>query len=221
MKGKIVFSKHESEMIIALIKEKLKSDTVKQKGIRAKIRKLGFYASDFGLRDGYTVDDFIRAVKLVEEGSPTAISKPILKNTTNKSNRPRGLSDEAYIIDLCDEILGIKASRQHYFDFLTGDTGRKLPVDAFYERLNLVVEYCEKQHTEAVGFFDKRITASGISRGEQRKKYDERRRVLLPQNNIVLIEFDYSEFGHNRSKRLLRNIENDQIIIKSKLSQFI
>lgn len=180
MKGKIVFSKHESEMIIALIKEKLKSDTVKQKGIRAKIRKLGFYASDFGLRDGYTVDDFIRAVKLVEEGSPTAISKPILKNTTNKSNRPRGLSDEAYIIDLCDEILGIKASRQHYFDFLTGDTGRKLPVDAFYERLNLVVEYCEKQHTEAVGFFDKRITASGISRGEQRKKYDERRRVLLP-----------------------------------------
>lgn len=221
MKGKVVFSKQESEKIIALIKEKLKADTVKQKGIRAKIRKLGFYASDFGLRNGYTVDDFIRATKLVKGEPQIAISKPILKSAAKKVSRPRGLSDEAYIIDLCDEVLGLKAIRQHYFDFLTGDTGRKLPVDAFYESLNLVVEYCEKQHTEAVGFFDKRITASGISRGEQRKRYDERRRVLLPQNNIYLVEFDYSEFDHNRSKRLLRNIEKDQVIIKNKLRQFL
>lgn len=49
---------------------------------------------------------------------------------------------ESYMIqrkdrdDLCDEILGAKASRQHTFDFLLGDgiPGRHLPVDAFLSR---------------------------------------------------------------------------------------
>lgn len=46
-------------------------------------------------------------------------------------------SDEKYIIDLCDEVLGEQAKRQHTFDFLRGDPNsagkrRKLPVDAFY-----------------------------------------------------------------------------------------
>jgi hypothetical protein len=50
--------------------------------------------------------------------------------------------DEYYVLDLCDNILGLKSSRQHKFDFLPGDTNSKgkavrLPVDAFYEDLNL------------------------------------------------------------------------------------
>jgi hypothetical protein len=40
--------------------------------------------------------------------------------------------DEAYIIDLCDRVLGRKAVRQHPFDFLRGDPGRPLRVDAYY-----------------------------------------------------------------------------------------
>ena len=37
-----------------------------------------------------------------------------------------------------------------------------LPVDAYYEELNLVVEYREKQHTEEIKFFDRsdKITVS-------------------------------------------------------------
>lgn len=50
-------------------------------------------------------------------------------------------SDEYYVIDLCDEVLGKQAIRQCTFDFLRGDTGRKLPVDAFYEELNLHNEF--------------------------------------------------------------------------------
>ena len=40
-------------------------------------------------------------------------------------------SDEFYVINLCDDILGLKALRQHTFDFLRGDgtPGRKLPED--------------------------------------------------------------------------------------------
>lgn len=73
--------------------------------------------------------------------------------------------DEDYVIDLCDEALGLTASRQHRFDFLRGDgnPGVKLPVDAYYEKKKLVVEYYEKQHTEAVPFFDKKKTVSGVS----------------------------------------------------------
>ena len=57
--------------------------------------------------------------------------------------------DEDYIIDLCDKILGLKALRQHRFDFLRGDPKRngkpgvRLPVDAFYDSKNLVIEYYE------------------------------------------------------------------------------
>ena len=73
------------------------------------------------------------------------------------------------MIDLCDEILGLKAIRQYTFPFLVGDSGRRLPVDAFYEPHNLVVEYRESQHTEAVPFFDRKLTVSGCYRGEQRR----------------------------------------------------
>ena len=133
-------------------------------------------------------------------------------------------ADEHYIIDLCDEVLGQKASRQHRFDFLTGDTGTKLPVDAYYNSLELVVEFREKQHTEEVTFFDKpdRMTVSGVHRGEQRKLYDERRRKALPENGIKLIEISYDDFDYNNSKRIIRNHTNDietlkNILIKEKI----
>lgn len=97
-------------------------------------------------------------------------------------------SDEAYIIDLCDQILGTPAKQQYRFPFLVGDTGRTLPIDAYYSKLNLVVEYREKQHTEPVRFFDTKHTVSGVSRGEQRQIYDQRRRDVLKQHGIRLVE---------------------------------
>ncbi|WP_199767876.1 hypothetical protein [Chryseobacterium sp. Leaf394] len=133
----------------------------------------------------------------------------------------RANSDEAYILNICDEILNLKGLRQHRFDFLRGDTGTKLPVDIYYPTLKLVIEYREKQHSEEVKFFDKRITASGISRGEQRKRYDEFRRTVIPQNGLDLIEFDYSEFGHTKGKRLLRNRVEDEKIIRRILGKYI
>ena len=57
----------------------------------------------------------------------------------------RSDSDESYVIDLCDEVLGELALRQHTFDFLRGDpsesclSGKKLPVDAYYPNKNY---YC-------------------------------------------------------------------------------
>ncbi|HPT40561.1 MAG TPA: hypothetical protein PLQ44_03095 [Candidatus Paceibacterota bacterium] len=123
--------------------------------------------------------------------------------------KSRSQSDESYIIDLCDEVLKQKAIRQHRFDFLKGDSGMRLPVDAYYSSLNLVIEFKEKQHTEAVKFFDRRETVSGVGRGEQRKLYDQRRREVLPKHGINLIELDYSDFERSSNKKLIRNKELD------------
>lgn len=135
------------------------------------------------------------------------------------AGRRRSGSDEHYVIDLCDQILGQKASRGHRFDFLRGDAaagrvGRSLPVDAYYEGLSLVVEYRERQHSEAVAFFDRRATVSGVGRGKQRVLYDQRRRDVLPQHGIRVVELDYSEFAHDRQKRLLRTAEDRSVIEK-------
>lgn len=227
MKSKPSFTKAEADQIVLLIQQKLKADSEKQKSIRNKIRKLGFYASDYDFRDGYTVEQFLSVAKIMGV-KKSNILKPL--NEKNDSIKPlqkivitplqKSNSDESYIINLCDEVLEQKALRQYRFDFLKGDSGTKLPVDAYYPDRKLVVEFKEKQHTEEVKFFDKRQTVSGMGRGEQRRLYDQRRRDVLPQNGIKLIEFDYSEFEHTKANKLIRNREMDLGIIKKVLEKY-
>src|SRR5215217_8422675 len=69
-------------------------------------------------------------------------------------------SDEDYVLDLLDELLGTQASRQHRFDWLLGDPGQtgrrvRLPVDGYWPSRALIVEYPERQHDEPVSHFDK------------------------------------------------------------------
>ncbi len=150
------------------------------------------------------------------------LSKPIVIKSGKREN-----CDEHYVIDLCDVVLGKKASRQHCFDFLRGDAsatfplGKKLPVDAYYDSLNLVVEYYERQHTESVHLFNKKSTVSGVSRDKQRRIYDDRRRSVLPQNGIDLVVLSYSDFSHNAQKRLVRNRKADIEVVKQKLLKYI
>jgi hypothetical protein len=135
-------------------------------------------------------------------------------------------SDEHYVLDLCDEVLGSISLRQHRFDFLLGDpspkTGRqmKLPVDAYYPDLNLVIEYHERQHAEQVPLFDGRPTVSGVSRGTQRALYDQRRRELLPRHGINLSEICYLDLPHDGRKRLLRE-DGDKRIIGQFLAGYV
>lgn len=60
----------------------------------------------------------------------------------------------------------------------------------FYPELNLVVEYKDRQHFEPLAFYDKdkEITVSRVSRGEQRRIYDQHRRDILPDLGIWLVE---------------------------------
>lgn len=80
----------------------------------------------------------------------------------------RAGSDEHYVLDLCDDILGRPCVRQATFDWLRGDPsparprGAKLPVDGYWPELGLIVEFQEEQHSEPSPFFDRRETVSGV-----------------------------------------------------------
>lgn len=126
--------------------------------------------------------------------------------------------DEAYILDICDSVLGVRSLRQHRFDFLRGDRGHRLPVDAFYPSLSLVIEYHEQQHTRPVPIMDRRPTVSGVPRGKQRRIYDLRRREVLPANGIELAILDYSLFA-NRRGRLLRIPDEDREVVRRELER--
>jgi hypothetical protein len=123
-------------------------------------------------------------------------------------------SDETYVIGLCNRVLRREALRGHRFAFLVGDKGHRLPVDAYYSDLNLVVEYRERQHTESVSLFDNRPTISGMSRGLQRARYDQRRRDVLPKHGLRLVELDYSQFPHDGRKRLKRTRQDISVVRK-------
>ena len=226
-----IHQQRSSVYISVILKEKVSATRDRQKKIRDQMRKIGFYISDFtSSLDGFGLKSF---EKLISSGS-IEISDKEYSNIPNQNNSKTNISasgkikeaingskDEEYIIDLCDRILGEISLKQHRFDFLTGDPNErgysaKLPVDAFYHSLKLVVEYREKQHTKSVKHFDKpdRITVSGVHRGEQRKIYDERRRDILPKHGINLVEISFTDFRHNSQKRIIRDTKTDTAILR-------
>lgn len=131
-------------------------------------------------------------------------------------------SDEHYALDLCDEVLGIPGLRQARFDWLRGDPsparprGTKLPVDGYWPDLRLVVEFQEEQHSAPSPFFDRRHTVSGMGRGEQRRRYDQRKRALIPEHGLRLVVIEKSEFVL-KSRRIDRDHARDRQVVRRHL----
>ena len=219
--ARTIFTKAEFEQIEILVRQLEKAPEDKQKGIRSKIRRIGLYWSEVAGGMSYTVQNLQRLVysgviKVIGSNLParnvSSINTPAKISTQNTKTTGRSGSDEYYVIGLCNEALGMEAEQQSKFPFLLGDSGRALPVDAYYRELNLVIEYYERQHTEEVKFFNRRMTVSGVSRGEQRKIYDERRRTELPKHGIKLVVISYSDFG--TTKKLKREHDRDLEVVK-------
>lgn len=138
----------------------------------------------------------------------------------------RDASDESYVIDICDHILSRRAIRQMRFDFLCGDpskNGRRttLPVDAYYEEIRMVVEYWERQHEHPAPFFDRKMTCSGCTRGEQRRIYDKRKREVLGANGISLVVIKFEQLDHTWQGRLKRSAEQDMDAVSNALRMFV
>ncbi|WP_220668573.1 hypothetical protein [Arthrobacter sp. AG1021] len=75
-----------------------------------------------------------------------------------------------------------------------------------------MVEYHEKQHSEAVPFFDDKVTASGHLRGEQRKLYDAQKATMIPEQGLTLLIIDYRDFQNVKGK-IVRNYEKDLLVV--------
>ncbi len=78
MKGKSSFNKREVELIESLILERCNADKSQQKNIRSKMRNLGFYGSDYGVKD-MTIEKFHRLIesgqiKVLDAGDERSLS---------------------------------------------------------------------------------------------------------------------------------------------------
>lgn len=147
MKGKSQFTKAEAEAIIALIKQKLKADAIKQKSIRNQIRALGFYASDFGLGGGYTENDFLRVVTVIGGNNITAVNREVIPKADKKEqinvlktgNKVIGLApiaDENSRILILGTMPGVESlrlqayygnTRNLFWKLMAEVTGKKVP----------------------------------------------------------------------------------------------
>ncbi len=83
------------------------------------------------------------------------------------------------------------------------------------------MEYRERQHTEAIPIMNRRMTISGVDRGTQRALYDQRRRDLLPQHGLALMELSYADFAHKENKRLHRRRPEDLAVVRHALANWI
>jgi histidine triad (HIT) family protein len=128
----------------------------------------------------------------------------------------RSESDEKYILDLAAEVLAEPDYRwQHSFPTLLGDAGqdgrqKPLPVDGYYPRHRLIVEYWEKQHSAPVSIMDEGMSISGVSRGHQRRLYDRRRSIWAQANGLRFVILDYRGFQSDEQGRLKRDPARDR-----------
>ena len=136
---------------------------------------------------------------------------------------PRAESDEKYILDLVAEILLEPDYRwQHRFSTLVGDPAsdgkrRPLPVDGYFPRHRLIVEYWETQHSAPVPIMDDGMTVSGVSRGHQRRLYDQRRQSWANANNLQLVILDHRGFACDNQGRIKRDPQQDRRIVANAL----
>jgi diadenosine tetraphosphate (Ap4A) HIT family hydrolase len=132
-------------------------------------------------------------------------------------------SDEKYILDLVAEVLAEPDYRwQHRFPTLLGDPGKDgrrnpLPVDGYFPRHRLIVEYWEQQHSAPVPIMDEGLTVSGVSRGHQRRIYDQRRQTWAEANDLRFIILDYRGFQTDQQGRLQRDPDRDRQIVADAL----
>lgn len=71
----------------------------------------------------------------------------------------------------------------------------------------------KRSSTQPNAFFDRCQTVSGVGRGEQRRRYDERKRVLIPGHGLRLVVIEKSEFVL-KSRRIARGRARDLQVVR-------
>lgn len=103
MKGKVQFTPEEINEVSALIEQKLAAPRDEQKRIRDKIMAIGFYATDFGIGGGYTVEDFLQVIN--KAPNVDDIQTDLIRRYKAKLKSDQ-LKDEVYKWNLLAEFKG-------------------------------------------------------------------------------------------------------------------
>ena len=99
MKGQNSFTSLQIQTIKKLIAEKVVATPDKQKGIRGKIRNIGFHYSDFSSKkDGYTVADFEALIRSGQIKISDGNYKPTTTATTKPIDKPRQVEKKVLLI---------------------------------------------------------------------------------------------------------------------------
>lgn len=158
----------------------------------------------------------------VREGASYMPKEPI-PTVTKKEQHFQNIknSDEYYLVDLCDDLLGEQASRKHTFDALVGNLhkrgkGRtKLPVDAYYEHLKLVIEF----YRTALPLED--LDEKEQARIAQIKYYDELKKKAVLKKELSLVAIDYAAFKTDEHHKLIRDTTSDKQVLAAALEGFV
>jgi hypothetical protein len=99
MKGQNTFTSLQVQTIKKLIAEKVVATADKQKGIRGKIRNIGFHYSDFSSKkDGYTVADFEALIRSGQIKISDGNYKPTKIATIKPIDKPKPVEKKVAII---------------------------------------------------------------------------------------------------------------------------
>jgi len=99
MKGQNTFTSLQIQTIKKLIAEKVVATPDKQKGIRGKIRSIGFHYSDFSSKkDGYTVADFEALIRSGQIKISDGNYKPTTTATTKPFDKPKQVEKKVLVI---------------------------------------------------------------------------------------------------------------------------
>ena len=140
------------------------------------------------------------------------------KMTDEQTSKFIEFGDENYLLDLCDEIIGQKALRQHLFHLR--DKERSFPVHGYYSELNLALYYQKPPQSEVVTRLKNISWVSGRSlhREKEEEEFLQKCRELLAERGIQLLEIHHSNFSHYKLKRLQKTEKADVEVLKQILS---
>ncbi len=141
----------------------------------------------------------------------------------------RANSDEKYLVDIINSLLGKKGTEKQTFDYLLGDlhqdgeTRTELPVDLYFWELKLAIEFVNhpKTREQLIPQKQKKMTVSGVTRAEQRVKYFDRKKKVLTKKGIDFVEIPLAGFTCNEELKLVRNAEDDERVLRGILGHYL
>ena len=93
----------------------------------------------------------------------------------------------------------------------------------YYTKFKLALEIVKHsgQKKSTIESKEEKLTVSGITRSEQRLKYQKRKKIVLAQKDISFIEIPLDSFEVDASNQLIRKKGNDVRELMGLLSDFI